>query len=164
MRSFSSYSSCLNEEQPCCCLLAVGICPLLEVQSLTSDMAGIDPSPLLPHSPLEWSSELCYFCKASNLSGLRLEAFGTLLSQTLITYSHNSQPVDSHHQAVPGVAYSPFSTSLLHPPLYSSTASGLIQIDRPGTRGRNLSEEELLVYERGVGVDEDANIFSQNCS
>lgn len=112
-------------------------------------------------SPFLNGHQSCYFCKASNLSGLRLEAFGTLLSQTLITYSHNSQPVDSHQQTVPGVPYSPFSPSLLHLPLYSSTASGLIQIDRLGTRGRNLSEEELLVYERGGG-GEDANIFSQN--
>lgn len=89
---------------------------------------------------LEWSSELCYFCKASNLSELRLEAFGTFLSQTLITYSHNSQPVDSHQQTVPRVTYSPFSPFLLHLPLYSSTASFLVQIDRPVTPSRNLSE------------------------
>lgn len=98
---------------------------------------------------LEWSSELCYFCKASNLSELRLEAFGTFLSQTLITYSHNSQPVDSHQQTVPRVTYSPFSPFLLHLLLYSSTASFLVQIDRPVTPSRNLSEEELGLWRGG---------------
>lgn len=34
-------------------------------------------------------------------------------------------------------------------PLYSSTASVLIQIDRPVTRGRNLSEEELGFWRGG---------------
>lgn len=70
----------------------------------------IDSSFLLP-SPewlLEDSLGLCYFFKASNLSGLRLEAFGVLLSQTLITDSHNSQPVDSHQQTPQGVTYTPF--------------------------------------------------------
>lgn len=49
----------------------------------------------------------CFF-KASNQTGLRLEAFGALLSQTLITDSHNSQPVDSHQQTPLGGTFTPF--------------------------------------------------------
>lgn len=82
-----------------------------------------------------------------------------LLSQTLITDSHNSQPVDSHQQTPLGVTYTPF----LPLPLYSSTASGLRQIDRRGSDSRETREEERGLMGMDKVRKEDAeNIFSQH--
>lgn len=82
-----------------------------------------------------------------------------LLSQTLITDSHNSQPVDSHQQTPLGVTYTPF----LPLPLYSSTASGLRQIDRRGSESRETREEERGLMGMDKVRKEDAeNIFSQH--
>lgn len=75
-------------------------------QKQTIDLSFLPPSP-------EWSLEdsvrlgLYYFFKISCLV-CGWKPSGALLSQTLITDSHNSQPVDSHQQTPLGVSYTPF--------------------------------------------------------
>lgn len=56
-----------------------------------------------------WSNlDLVVFFKSPELRGFSLKAAEALLSQALITDSHNSQPVDSDRQTPPGVAYTLF--------------------------------------------------------
>lgn len=86
---------------------------LLMVTSLPLNLFKSEPLvhffflPLLSGHWRNHCNLLCFF-KASNLSNLGLEDFGALLSQTLITDSHNTQPVDSHQQTPLGGTFTPY--------------------------------------------------------